>query len=221
MKILQNPTPKLVFLTMVLAVIGSLAQGVGAEEMHRWEVKAGLVLADFDDPLVFGTLNDDRYFISDGSTGGTQIALEYRASRLIGYELSLAHVVLPDVERDIANGSEDVQDGPLYLPIVAGINLHVLNTEKFDVYFGPRFAYATLDDVDITVGDEVQTFAVDNEYGWGVATGFSYRLGDRWSFTADATYLDVDLDITTQAADDTVELSLDPLTFVIGASYRF
>ena len=221
MKILRNPIPKLVFLIMAIAVVGSLSQKASAQEAHRWELKGGIVLADFDDPLVIGLQGDDRIFMPGGDGGGTQIALEYRASDLLGYELSLASIVLPDVERDVADGTEQLEDNPHYVPIVAGINLHLMSARNFDVYVGPRVAYVILDDIDVTLDGEVETFDIGNEYGWGIATGFSYRFGDRWSFTADATYIDVDFDVTRQGTDDSVDLGLDPLTFVFGASYRF
>jgi len=221
MKILRNPIPKLVFLTMVLAVVGSLSQKAGAQETHRWELKGGVVLADLDDPLVIGTQGGEAIFMPGGDGGGMQMALEYRASELLGYEISLAAIVLPDVERDDTDGTERLKDNPQYVPIVAGINLHLMNTENFDVYVGPRLAYVYMDDIDVTLDGEAETFGVSNDYGWGVATGFSYRFGDRWSFTADATYIDVDLDVTRRSTDDSIELGLDPLTFVVGASYRF
>ena len=221
MKTLRNPIPKLVFLTMAIAVVASLSQNADAQETHRWELKGGIVLADFDDPLVIGAEGDDRIFMSGGDGGGMQIALEYRASDLLGYEFSIASVALPDVERDIADGTEQLKDNPGYVPIVAGLNLHVMNTDSFDVYVGPRVAYVMLDDIDVTLNEEATSFAVGNEYGWGIATGVSYRFGDRWSFTADATYIDVDFDVTREGTDDSVDLGLDPLTFVLGVSYRF
>ncbi|MEM8814356.1 MAG: OmpW family outer membrane protein [Pseudomonadota bacterium] len=221
MKILHNPIPKLVFLTVLSAAFGSLAPEARAEDAARWELKTGIGVIDFDHPLVLGSQGDDRVFVSGNAGLATQFGIAYRASDLISYELSLAHARLPDVKRDIDDSTEELTDGPRYLPITAGMNFHLGSSEKFDFYVGPRLAFIDMQDIDVTLDDEAATFKVDNEYGWGIATGFSYRFGHRWSLTADATYIDVDLDIARRDTEDRVESGFDPLTFSLGASYRF
>ncbi len=193
-----------------------------ASDAPRWELKTGLVLVDTDEPFAVDKPSGGRVEAGGNAALGWAIGLEYRATNLIGYEVGLAYAKTPDVDDTADTNRNELGEGPSFMPLMAGVNFHFLDSDQFDVYAGPRIAYVRFGDVDLDVDGQSTAFDIDSELAWGASGGFTYRFGEsRWAVTAQATYLDLDMEITQRDTAEDVTIGVNPLMLTLGASFRF
>lgn len=222
MRTFRNHTPMLVLLMMTLAALSSFSAPANAQDASRWQLKTSLVLVDTDSPFSIDKPSGGQVHAGGNAGLGLSIAVEHRLSDLIGLELGAVYATSPDVD-DTTNGNNDeIGEGPTFFPILAGANFHLLNSDNTDLYVGPRVAFISFGDFDLDVDGQHTSFDVDNEFAWGAAVGFNYKIGEsRWSLLAEVTYLNVDMKITERGSSNSTVTAFDPLMFNFGASYRF
>lgn len=222
MKTLRNNIPMIVLAALTMAAITSFPPVAQAEEASRWTVKAGIALVDTSKPFAIDKPSGGQVHAGGNAELGATIAVEYRMSRLIGLELATVYAKSPDVD-DTTNGNNDeIGAGPSFFPIIAGANFHLMESDKLDVYVGPRVAFVKFGDFDLDIDGQQTTFEVEDDFAWGATAGINYQIGDgRWSLVAEATYLDIDMEITQQGSSTSVMNAFDPLIVNLGASYRF
>lgn len=212
-----------IMLTLVALVVLSVCPSAArAGEMTRWSVKTSAVVLDSDSPFSIEKPSGGRVHAGGDVELGAAIAIQYRLSDLIGVELAAAYSKTPEVEDTSGGDGYEMGEGPSFRPIVAGANFHLLSSDKFEVYLGPRAAFASFGDFDLDVDGEQRSFDVASEFGWGAAAGIGYRLGhSRWSFVAEATFLDMDLETSEHATGETTVGGFDPLIANLGVEYSF
>jgi len=212
----------IVFGMMTFAVLTSLSTTAQAEEPSRWTVKTGIILVDASTPFSIDKPSGGQVYAGGNAEIGVSIAMEYRLSDLIGLELGAAYAKSPDIDDSTNENNDELGEGPSFLPLTFGANFYLMESEQFEVYVGPRVAFVQFGDFDLDIDGVSTAFDVDDEFAWGATAGMNYRFGDsRWSFVAEATYLDVDMTITEQGTAEVTTSEFDPLMFNLGVSYRF
>ena len=222
MKTLRNQIPIALLILFAMAAVSSFPRIADAEEMRRWQVKTSAVLVDANDPFSVDKPSGGTVYAGGTAELGVALAVEYRWSNRIGVELGAAYAKSPDVDDTTNGNSEEIGEGPSFLPVVAGLNFHIVDSDSIDFYVGPRVAYVAFGDFDLDIDGQNASFEVDDEFAWGATAGFNYRFGDsRWSLVAEATYLNVDMNVSERGASNVTSTSFDPLMVNLGASYRF
>lgn len=210
----------LTFVTLVAFSVCPTA--ARADETPRWTVKAGLVVLDSDSPFSIEKPSGGRVHAGGNVELGAAIAIQYRISNLLGVELATAYSKTPDVEDASDGDGYELGEGPSFQPIIIGANFHLVSKDKFEVFVGPRAAYANFGDFDLDVDGEQRSFAVDSEFGWGAAVGIGYRVGhSRWSLVAEATFLDMDMEVSERGTGEITVGSFDPFIANLGVAYSF
>ena len=191
-----------------------------ADDATPWALKGSLVLVDADETFSVDKPTGGELF-AGGVEVGALFALEYRHSRHLGFEIGIGYAKTPDIDEELDNG-DTVGEGPEFVPVLAGLNFHLTDTDKLDVYIGPRAAYVNFGSFDLELDGESTSYDVDNDFAWGAAAGLSYRFNEsRWSVIAEVTYLDVDMKITEAGSNTSTISEYDPLILNVGATYRF
>ncbi|GEM_PF-1299019 len=222
MKAVCNRIPLTLMVLLTLAAVSSFENVANAEEPTRWSIKTSLVLVDADEPFSVQTPGGGRVSAGGNAELGVALAIEYRWSDLLGIEFGAAYARSPEVESSVNSSNEEIGEGPGFLPLSAGVNLYLLNTESAEFYVGPRVAYVMFGDFDLDLDGQSTAFEVDDKFAWGATIGFNYRFGgSRWSLLAEANYLDVDMSISERDVAGATTVSFDPLTVNLGVSYRF
>ena len=207
---------------VTLATLGGLSSTSHADDTLGWQLKSGLMLVDASNPFVVETPSGGKVQAGGNAEIGTMLALEYRLSNRIGLEIGVAYAESPDIDDDINGNGDSIGEGPGFLPIYAGANFYVMDSKHLDVYLGPRVAFVTFGDFDLDIEGQRTQFEVDGEWAWGATAGIDYRFGEsRWSVTAEATYLNVDMEITNESTRVVSSNQFDPLMITLGATFRF
>ncbi len=145
---------------------------------------------------------------------GYEIGFEWRATEMIGVELSYLNAG-HDVELDGAKlGEIDLE------PISLTLNFHFYSSDMVDVYAGPMASYVLWSDVDVVepfasaLG--TNTLQTDSEFGYGAAIGADFKVGENVVITTGLRYLFVDAPV-----EGVTDVGVDPLFFRAGIGYRF
>ena len=222
MKAFRTHTPLIVLLAMTLAALSSFSAECRADETTPWKLKTGVILLNSDDPFAVTAPSGGRIHAGGNAELGIGVALEYRLSSLIGLELATVYAKTPDVDYDATGSNDTIGEGPGFLPLMAGANFHLRDTANLDLYVGPRIAYVNFGNFELDIDGQSTAFDVADEFAWGATAGLNYRFGNsRWSFVAEATHLDVDMEITERETHETTVNSFDPLMVNLGVSYGF
>ena len=222
MKTIQNRVPMIVMGMMTFAVIASISAPAHAEEASRWNVKSSIVLVDANDPFSYTKPGGGEVHAGGNAELGISFAAEYRVTDLIGLEFGALYAKSPDVNDKTNANNDEIGEGPSFFPLMGGVNLHLMDTKKLDLYVGPRIAFVNFGNFDLDIDGQSTDFEVDSEFAWGATAGLNYQFGNsRWAFVAEATYLDVDMKVTERGTDNVSTVGFDPLMVNLGASYRF
>ena len=207
---------------LAIAIFAGISSISHADDTLRWQLKSGLMLVDSRDPFTVETASGGKVHAGGNAEIGTMVAMEYRLSNRIGLEIGAAYAESPDVDDDINRNGDSIGEGPGFLPVYVGANFYVMDTKHLDVYLGPRVAFVTFGDFDLDIEGQRTEFEVDSELAWGATAGIDYRFGQgRWSVTAEATYLNVDMEITNESTRAVSSNQFDPLMVTLGATFRF
>ncbi len=149
-------------------------------------------------------------------------AVEYRLNELIGLEAALAFAKTPDIDFDNNGSSTDIGEGPSITPLQFAVNFHVLTTDKWDLYAGPRVAFVSFGDFDLNVDGQRVNYNVDDEFGWGATAGVSYQVGNGpISLVAELSYLDVEMNVKEVSSTTTESLDFNPTIGNLGIRVQF
>ena len=195
-----------------------------ADEAH-WQLRFGGVGVATD--LGYSSLEGSHY--SGGAASGVGISAEYRFSHRLGAEFGIAAALGIDgytYPYDFNTFS--------FVPLTAGLNVHLTPDRKVDVYLGPVLAYVHYEDLTFTVypghhyrgwpywlPGVYENLRVEDDFAFGANLGFDVRFREsRWSFCTALKYLATNLDATDRDGRH-VDIDLDPVILSVGAGYRF
>lgn len=222
MRTIRNYIPMTLMILMAFAAVSSFPATAKAEEASRWTLKAGFALVDTSAPFAIDKPSGGQVHAGGNAELGVNIAVEYRLSDRIGLELATVYAKSPDVDDTVNGNNDEIGEGPSFFPLVAGANIHLVNSDSVDVYVGPRIAFVQFGDFDLNIDGQNTAFDVDDEFAWGATAGINYQIGEgHWSLLAEVTYLDVDMEITQRGSNNSYESGFDPLVVNLGASYHF
>ncbi len=175
---------------------------------------------------------------------------EYMVTDIIGIDANLSfgkHDI--DAEEKLgltweAEGTGDYEDIIKYsgdmtmMPITVGVNFHVMQKEKVDLYVGPFLGYVTYGDIKLdkithnitvtgldpdpitaTYSESVsEKVKVKSDFGFGAVVGMDVPFGNNWMFNAALKYFQ-----TKAKTDETnpVEIDMNPWVIQIGVGYQF
>ena len=222
MKTLSNYTGMLLATFLTLALLSSCPSAASAEEASRWNLKTSLAVLDTDSPFSLDKPSGGQVHAGGDASVGVAFSIEYRLSELVGLEFGTVYAKTPDVKDTAEGDSYELGEGPSFWPLMAGANFHLVDSESFDFYVGPRVAYVNFGDFDLDVDGETLSFDVENEFAWGATIGVNYEVGNgQWALVAEVTYLDLDMEVLERGADTVTVDGFDPLMVSVGAAYRF
>jgi hypothetical protein len=190
----------------------------------------------FSEPVGDGTIFsfDGTARTDTDSAFGISVDYEYRWSDFLGFSAS-ASSVRHDIElhlggdiwitdeftgellfSDSINESEVVGDISV-TPLTMGINFHLTNGGRNDIYAGTFLAYVLFGD--LNVEGESTSFKSDFTYGVLFGVDVPFRAG-RWSFSGKLQYLDATAELDSSDGGGEF-LSLRPVSVHFGAAYQF
>ena len=222
MKSLRSCIPMTILILMVIAAFHSFPRVAQAQGTSKWTLKAGLALVDTSAPFVIDKPSGGQVHAGGNAELGLNVALQYRWSDLVSLELATVYARSPGVS-DKTNGSNDqIGEGPGFFPLMAGANLHLVDTADLQLYAGPRVALVQFGDFDLNIDGVTTAFDGNDEFAWGVSAGVNYRLGDgRWSLLAEVTVLEVDMTVNERLGGNRFTSGFDPLLVNLGVTYSF
>ena len=222
MKSLRNYIPMTLLVLLVIAAIHGFPRVAHAQGKPQWTVKAGLALVDTSAPFAVDKPSGGQVHAGGNAELGLNIALQYRWSELVSLELATVYARSPNVN-DATNGNNDqIGEGPDFFPLMAGANLHLVDTADVDFYVGPRVAFVHFGDFDLNIDGDNRAFDVNDEFAWGASAGVNYRIGDgRWSLLAEVTVLEFDMTVKERRSGNSYTSGYDPLLVNFGVTYSF
>ncbi len=168
----------------------------------------------------------------DSSLGGG-LGIEYRASRRLGVELSVASVEMDDEEGLQFFGTEIlvIASTVQVTPLLAQLNVHLTPDRRADFYLGPVVGRMQYGDLRVEIRSDLageyllsEPVATKDGYAWGAHVGLDVPVGAHGAFfTAGAMYLQAEVE-TVGERDETEgdgHVDLDPLLVRAGFGYRF
>ncbi len=160
-------------------------------------------------------LTEDGTTTEFDSTLGFQAGFEYGITDMIGLEGGLSTADYDIGLRVSGFPEEDYADIDV-VTLGVSANFHLLRSEKFDLFVGPRVGYAFWGDLKTV--DSPQKFPADDEFVYGVNAGIDSPIGDSgWAVSGVLRYTFSDVSL----GGDTSDLGVDPLELGVGVSYSF
>lgn len=168
-------------------------------------------------------LTASRFTLEDGSGAG--LAVEYRATRRLGFE---ALAILADLEGEFRlrhidpAGPDEVVRRDVATDLYGiGLNVHLTPGRRFDIYVGPLVALVRYDDFRPRplAGGARFTADLDDDTATGVTLGADMALGPsgRWAVSGAVRQLWS----SVERAESGRELDVDPLIASLGLAYRW
>lgn len=206
-----------------VCVLGASLPGLSiADESSPWSIKAYMFALDANENFGVDRNTGDRVEAGGDTTVGVGWAVEYRLNDLIGIEAAAAYAKTPDIDYESNGSSTEIGEGPAISPIQLAVNFHLLTTEKWDLYAGPRIAFVSFGDFDLNVDGQRINYNVDDEFGWGATVGASYQVGNGpISLIAELSYLDVEMNVTESGSATTETLDFNPTFGNFGVRVQF
>jgi outer membrane protein W len=218
-------TPTLL-VAVILVTICTATTSYGQADGWQLRLNGAWVTPDVD----YSGPNDQGEVIradSDRAVGYGR-ALEYRASRRVGWELGILRAT-PEIRLhgEVEPGSElSLAKKVSFVPVTLGLNLHLTPDGPIDVYAGPVVGYAFFGDLTYTFGaggsEQRIEFTSGNSFAWGATLGADVALGNgRWAVGAALTYLDIGWKVTDVDSGESETVDFNPLIATVGLRVRF
>jgi len=228
-------TVEVLLLSKSLRVIGFslLAAGAARAQDSSWTFR---VHGAFLNPSGEFRLVEQDW--SDGSvetvtanahrTGGFEVALERRFSNRWGAEFGLLYAPLPLEVNDriefrqartfVVSGT--ATENVSFVPLTAGLNLHLTPGRRLDLHFGPLIGVALYSDQDFRFGelDTTENVEIQNDFTYGARLRFDVPRG-KLSFGGALHYLRTSVRAGGRLSGNELDLNVWILTFGVG--YRF
>jgi len=195
------------FLTALLAVAALLPGSMlAAADVPAFKLFGGAVwTAPLDDSRA--RLAGDVRVVELGDDVGWEAGFEWRISRLLGLEASVART-----GHDVDFGGSRLGRVELE-PIFVSVNFHLRRGERADWWVAPTLVLFEWRDAGFSRGVEIDE---DREEGFGATFGFDWRLDERWGATAAVRYIDAQLRFGGGG-----EVAVDPLSVRAGFALSF
>jgi outer membrane protein len=143
-----------------------------------------------------------------------------------------AELILATSPHDVAGAGAlsplgEVADS-MVLPPTLTLQYHFLPGERVRPYVGAGVNWTIFYDEDAKASLETALggptrVSMDDSFGWAVQAGVDFDLTERLFFNVDVKYVDIDTTatLTTGAAVNTVDVSIDPIIVGAGFGMRF
>jgi opacity protein-like surface antigen len=170
-------------------LLGLLVLSAPVRAAGPWVVRVEGGTTDYSSRTFSGYQSDSTELRLDGGTG-FGVAAEYRASPLVGVELSLSQIDIDADWRQVRFTPSPVpvasDSGTFSLrPLAATFLFHPTQDGRLDFYLGPQLAWV---DFQIDVNGPPDR---DSELAYGGKVGLELAFGDSpWSVGASYRYLD-------------------------------
>jgi outer membrane protein len=200
----------------VFAVLFSIWASAHAEDSPGWVVKFGM--HDVDPKSDNGTLDDGVFHIHVGSDAQPTISAEYFFNDTWSIEAFGALPFEHDVKLDDPSTGDytELFAKIRQVPSTLGVQYH-FNREgavspfvglglNYTWFFGDRAGGSTLD--------------LENSFGLAAHAGVDIRLDERWLFSLDARWIDIDADGKLNGVRIGT-FHVDPLVYGFAFGYRF
>jgi outer membrane protein W len=167
------------------------------------------------------------------SATGYGAALEYRASKYVGFELTAyTSEIKGSASFDFFDAHFDLESKVQMTPILAQLDLHLTPDSRIDVHAGPIFGWVKYGDfktrIVTTEGGErfveSENIGTHDRTAYGAHIDFDLPLGGgRHLLTAGVTYLKakVKIDAGADEPEGSDRANLDPLVVKVGYGFRF
>jgi len=231
MKYTLNSLATSLSLAIVLPIISPT---LAAYEAGDWIVRAGAATVQ---------PNDDSGLVAgiDGSSVSVDDAVQLgiTASYLITDHVGIELLASTPFEHDISASGSIAAVGEIasatQLPPTLSIQYYPLDKNSlWQPYVGVGVNYTiffdeeTTDNLAAAFNAESSSISLDNSVGLAAEVGVDYAIGDRFLVNATIWWIDLDTnaDVTLNNADgssvDTsVDVSIDPLVYMLSVGYRF
>ena len=156
---------------------------------------------------------------------GVALDLEYRFSNRLGVTVGVTWVELgapltvtvPDVI------TIRLDDDLRFMPITAGLNVHLTPSSAVDLYIAPMVAWVRYGDLEYELeGAGRLAVEIDDDLAWGGLVGVDVPIGEQgWMATGAVSYLVTDLDGTDRSEGGRQSFDFDTLAIRLGVGYRF
>jgi outer membrane protein len=148
---------------------------------------------------------------------------EYQFSRRLGFEVGFLASGSVSVEASARIGDVGVAlEVSSFVPLTAGLNVHLTPKARPDLYVGPLLAYAVYSDVGVRTrpGGATTYESVNNDLGYGAILGLDLPIGRKgWVFNFNLRYIKTKMN--GGSGGDRVDVDYDPTILGIGFGYRF
>lgn len=163
---------------------------------------------------------------------GLGVGAEYQVRPRLGIEASLTYLqsemeYMLDLDEEWGMDEDDYG----WFALTIGANFHLTDSDsKADLYIGPLVGWADLGEADFNIFGERLTGQMDNEFVYGAQIGIDVPAcpAGCWMFHAGLRYMALEVDpdfgrlITVPENEELeLEVGMDPIILMFGASYRF
>lgn len=197
------------------AALAVAATGMAHAADGGWVVKVGAHVVDPKSDN--GTLAGGAFKATLGSSTRPTVSAEYLFSPHLGLEVLAAAPFRHTVRLNgVRAGSFE------HLPPTVSLQYHFNPQGPVSPFLGVGLNY-TLVFNEHTTGPLAGTrLSVGDSFGPAVHAGVDFRLNDRWLFTADARWMNIDAKAKAKVNGTSVgTVHVDPLVYGVAVGYRF
>lgn len=198
---------------VIAAALGAVvAPAAHADTNDNWVVRFGL--HDVDPKSNNGTLAGARASVSDSvrPTG----SIEYMITPNLGVDLLAAWPFQHDVKLCGVGKVAQTKE----LPPTLGINYHFLPEHQVSPFIGVGVNYTNFFDTKSAGALKGASVSIDNSWGVAAHAGIDVKLNQKWIFTADLRWVDIESDVHVNGAK-VGTAKIDPLVYGLSLGYRF
>lgn len=196
---------KKIISTLSIAIAAAAPMSVMAYEAGDILVRAGAAMVD---PSSDGK-NDVGVYVDDNTQLGLTVG--YFFTDNVALELLLATPFTHDLKIDDAVVGETKQ-----LPPTLNVQYYFNNASAFTPYIGAGLNYTVFFDEKVLDKNE----ELKNSFGLSVQAGLDYAINDSWGLNASVAYTEIETEVVGGAVDGT-KVTLDPMVYMLSASYKF
>lgn len=195
---------RILALALVLAVCSMAHPAFAADSRFKVYGAAAWVAPMDESEFSIGTI-DDTLEASDAF--GYDIGFEWKFTDRLGLDVDYMIAT-----QDIEFGGDKIGEVD-FKPLTAALNIHLFDSQIFDLYVAPVASWVDWGDIEGTGGNSDAT--TDTEFTWGAQIGLDIGLGERVAIVTGLRYLN--LSVNAEGED----LGIDPLIARAGIGIRF
>lgn len=197
---------------LALALLAA-AGGAHAQDAGDWVLKIGAHNVNPDSGN--GTLAGGAFAVDVGSDVKPTFQLEYFFSPNLGLEVLAAVPFRHEVSLN-GVGSADVK----HLPPTLSLQWHFNPGGKVNPFVGAGLNYTTFFSIDEKGPLAGTRLDLDDSFGAALHAGIDFEINQRWLFSIDARWIDIDTDASLDGVDIGT-VNIDPIAYGVAFGYRF